>query len=117
MNKKEIEDWYKKKIKLFQSYNEYYYDKNAPKVSDKDYDELKKEILSLELKYYFLQSSKSPSKVIGFKPSKNFKKNINLISKIGGVILLITGILILTNQLQIVGFYLIKIFPFMQNFG
>ncbi|MDA9664752.1 cytochrome c biogenesis protein CcdA, partial [Candidatus Pelagibacter sp.] len=36
--------------------------------------------------------------------SKNFKKNINLISKIGGVILLITGILILTNQLQIVGF-------------
>ena len=49
--------------------------------------------------------------------SKNFKKNINLISKIGGVILLITGILILTNQLQIVGFYLIKIFPFMQNFG
>jgi cytochrome c-type biogenesis protein len=49
--------------------------------------------------------------------SKNFKKNINLISKIGGVILLITGTLILTNQLQIVGFYLIKIFPFMQNFG
>jgi cytochrome c-type biogenesis protein len=49
--------------------------------------------------------------------SKNFKKNINLISKIGGVILLITGILILTNQLQIFGFYLIKIFPFMQNFG
>ena len=49
--------------------------------------------------------------------SKNFKKNINLISKIGGVILLITGILILTNQLQIIGFYILKIFPFMQNFG
>ena len=49
--------------------------------------------------------------------SKNFKKNINLISKIGGFILLITGILILTNQLQLLGFYLIKIFPFMQNFG
>jgi len=25
--------------------------------------------------------------------------------------------LILTNQLQAVGFYIIKIFPFMQNFG
>ncbi|MDC0944105.1 cytochrome c biogenesis protein CcdA [Candidatus Pelagibacter sp.] len=49
--------------------------------------------------------------------SKNFKKNINIISKIGGAILLITGILILTNQLQAIGFYIIKIFPFMQNFG
>jgi len=49
--------------------------------------------------------------------SKNFKKKINIISKIGGIILLITGILILTNQLQAIGFYIIKIFPFMQNFG
>ena len=49
--------------------------------------------------------------------SKNFRKNINIISKIGGAILLITGILILTNQLQVIGFYIIKIFPFMQNFG
>ena len=49
--------------------------------------------------------------------SKNFKKNINLMSKIGGTILLITGILILTNQLQTIGFYIIKVFPFMQNFG
>ena len=49
--------------------------------------------------------------------SKNFKKNINLVSKIGGFILLITGILILTNQLQALGFYLLNIFPFLQNFG
>ena len=49
--------------------------------------------------------------------SKNFKKNINIISKIGGIILLVTGILILTNQLQAIGFHIIKIFPFMQNFG
>ena len=49
--------------------------------------------------------------------SKNFKKNINLVSKIGGIILLVTGILILTNQLQILGFYILNIFPFMQNFG
>ena len=49
--------------------------------------------------------------------SKNFKKNINLISKIGGIILLVTGVLILTNQLQSIGFYIIKVFPFMQNFG
>ena len=49
--------------------------------------------------------------------SKNFKKNINLVSKIGGTILLITGILILTNQLQALGYYLLNIFPFIQNFG
>ena len=49
--------------------------------------------------------------------SKNFKKNINLISKTGGIILLITGVLILTNQLQAIGFYIIEIFPFMQKFG
>tara|TARA_B100001057_G_scaffold160860_1_gene161465 strand:+ start:578 stop:1285 length:708 start_codon:yes stop_codon:yes gene_type:complete len=49
--------------------------------------------------------------------SKNFKKNINLISKSGGFILLVTGILILTNQLQSIGFYIIEIFPFMQKFG
>ena len=49
--------------------------------------------------------------------SKNFKKNINLVSKIGGLILLATGILILTNQLQALGYYIINIFPFLQNFG
>ena len=49
--------------------------------------------------------------------SKNFKKNINLVSKIGGLVLLVTGILILTNQLQALGYYIINIFPFLQNFG
>ena len=49
--------------------------------------------------------------------SKNFKKNINIFSKIGGIILLITGVLILTNQLQAIGFYLFNIFPFLSNFG
>ena len=49
--------------------------------------------------------------------SKNFKKNINLVSKIGGIILLITGVLILTNQLQALGYYLLNVFPFLQNFG
>tara|TARA_B100001057_G_scaffold195424_1_gene196182 strand:+ start:1686 stop:2393 length:708 start_codon:yes stop_codon:yes gene_type:complete len=49
--------------------------------------------------------------------SKNFKKNISLVSKIGGIILLITGVLILTNQLQALGYYLLNIFPFLQKFG
>ena len=49
--------------------------------------------------------------------SKNFRKNINLVSKIGGIILLITGILILSNQLQALGYYILNFFPFLQNFG
>ena len=49
--------------------------------------------------------------------SKNFKNNINLVSKIGGVILLITGVLILTNQLQVLGYYILNSLPFLQNFG
>jgi len=49
--------------------------------------------------------------------SKNFKKNINLVTKGGGIILLITGILILTNQLQILGYYILNYLPFLQNFG
>ena len=49
--------------------------------------------------------------------SKSFKKNIGFVSKLGGIILLITGILILTNKLQALGYYLLNIFPFLQNFG
>ncbi len=49
--------------------------------------------------------------------SKNFKKNIGLVSKVGGLILLITGVLILTNQLQTLGFYILKYLPFLQKFG
>ena len=44
-------------------------------------------------------------------------QHINLVSKVGGFILLITGFLILTNQLQALGFYLLNILPFVQNFG
>jgi cytochrome c-type biogenesis protein len=49
--------------------------------------------------------------------SKNFKKNINIVLKFGGIILLITGALIITNQLQTLGYYILNIFPFLQSFG
>ena len=49
--------------------------------------------------------------------SKNFKNNINKVTKIGGIILLITGVLIITNQLQALGYYLLDALPFLQNFG
>ena len=49
--------------------------------------------------------------------SKNLKSRMNLINKFGGSLLLITGLLILTNQLQALGFYLLEYLPFLQNFG
>ena len=70
---------------------------------------------SLGLALPFILSGYLIQKFLTF--SKNFKKNINLVSKIGGIILLITGVLILTNQLQALGYYLLNIFPFLQNFG
>ena len=70
---------------------------------------------SLGLAIPFILSGYLIQKFLVF--SKNFKKNINLVSKIGGLILLITGILILTNQLQALGYYILNIFPFLQNFG
>jgi len=49
--------------------------------------------------------------------SKNLKKNMNLITKIGGGLLLITGILIATNYLQTLGFYLLRFFPTLESIG
>ncbi len=74
MNSEKIRKDYEVKINLLLKYNENYYDKNNPLISDQEYDDLKIEILNLEKKYDFLKHQNSPSKIIGFKPSKNFKK-------------------------------------------
>ena len=70
---------------------------------------------SLGLAIPFILSGYLMQKFLLF--SKNFKKNINLVTKGGGIILLITGILILTNQLQVLGYYILNYLPFLQNFG
>ena len=49
--------------------------------------------------------------------SKNLKKRMNLITKFGGSLLLITGILIITNQLQSLGYYILEYFPILGKFG
>ena len=63
-----------KKIKLFRNYNKHYYEKDKQFISDQKFDQLKKDIIELENKYKFLQDKNSPTKVVGFKPSKNFDK-------------------------------------------
>ena len=49
--------------------------------------------------------------------SKNFRKHILIITKVGGAILLLTGIAILTNQLQVLGFFILEYLPLLGNIG
>jgi cytochrome c-type biogenesis protein len=49
--------------------------------------------------------------------SKKSKSYLNKIKKISGVILSVTGILIVIGKLQVLGFYLIELFPFLQKLG
>ena len=49
--------------------------------------------------------------------SKKSKSYLNKIKKFSGIILLITGILIVTGKLQTIGFYLIEFFPALQKLG
>ena len=70
---------------------------------------------SLGLAIPFVLSGYGISKFLEF--SKNFKKNIRRISISGGIILLITGVLIVTNKLQIIGYFLLEALPFLGNIG
>ena len=49
--------------------------------------------------------------------SKKLRKHILIISKIGGIILLLTGMAILTGQLQILGFFILEYFPILGDIG
>ena len=49
--------------------------------------------------------------------SKIFRKYISTITKVGGAILLLTGIAILTGQLQVLGFFILEYFPSLGNIG
>mgnify|MGYP003309737378 FL=1 len=70
---------------------------------------------SLGLAIPFILSGYGISKFLAF--SKNFRKNIKVVSVTGGVILLITGILILTNKLQSLGYFILEAIPILGNLG
>ena len=70
---------------------------------------------SLGLAIPFILSGYGISKFLEF--SKNFRKNIKIVSVTGGVILLITGILILTNKLQALGYFILEAIPILGNLG
>ncbi len=70
---------------------------------------------SLGLAIPFILSGYGISKFLAF--SKNFRKNIKIVSVTGGVILLVTGILILTNKLQALGYFILEAIPILGNLG
>ena len=74
MQRKEIEKVYIQKINVLKKHNKAYFLHDNPLVSDKDYDDIKKEIIDLEKKYKYLKNKNSPSKKIGYRPSEKFKK-------------------------------------------
>ena len=74
MQRKEIEKIYQQKIEDLKKYDAAYFEDDSPIVSDKDYDNIKQEILNFEKKYSYLVSVDSPNQKIGYKPSNKFKK-------------------------------------------
>ena len=72
-------------------------------------------LYSLGLAVPFVLSSLLIKKFLIF--SKRVKNYLINIKKISGIILIITGILIVTGKLQILGFYLIEYFPILQKLG
>ncbi len=71
---KDIKKNYKSLLGKIKKHNELYYNRSKPSISDADYDKLKKKILELEKKYKFLKNENSPSKTVGYEPSKSFEK-------------------------------------------
>ena len=77
MKESEIRNYYNKKIKELKKHNKLYFEKSSPKITDYQYDLIKKEIIDLEKKHIFLKSDFSPSNSLGYAPSKNFEKAIH----------------------------------------
>ena len=72
--KPEIIKNYKKKVKILIEHNNLYFNKDKPKISDGDYDLLKKEIFELEKKFSYLKKLNLTKSIIGSPPTNKFKK-------------------------------------------
>ncbi len=74
MEDKKITIKFKKQIKELKRHNELYFNQDNPEISDKKYDEIKKELIELERNYPYLSKIDSVSKLVGSSPSNKFKK-------------------------------------------
>ena len=74
MKKNDLINKYKNLIKTLKKHNNSYFNEDDPKITDAEYDQLKKKILNLENKYSFIKKIKISDKVVGAKPTNKFKK-------------------------------------------
>ena len=78
-NKKEIIKNYKKKLNILKKHNKYYFVEDNPKISDSEYDKIKKEIFTLRREFDFLGEIDVEESLVGAPPSNKFKKIRHLI--------------------------------------
>ncbi len=74
MNKKETLNIFKEKVSTLKKHNKLYYSYDKPEITDKDYDELKKELFFLEKKHSYLKKLNLLEKIVGAPPIDKFKK-------------------------------------------
>ena len=65
---------YLKKIELLEKYNNFYYDKDSPLISDQQYDDLRKEIIKLEENNSFLKNITQLMIMLDTNHHQNLKK-------------------------------------------
>ncbi|UFZ03949.1 NAD-dependent DNA ligase LigA [Bradyrhizobium ontarionense] len=66
-------EWKRLALEL-ETHDRLYYQDDAPKISDADYDELRRRFNAIEKRFPELVSSESPSQKVGAAPSGRFKK-------------------------------------------
>lgn len=69
-----IKEHIKKLTALINHYDDLYYNQDAPKVSDAEYDAIKQELFELEKEYPDYRDSNSPSFRVGVTPASAFEK-------------------------------------------
>ena len=73
-NKLDNINTYKKKISILKKHNQLYFNNDNPEISDAQYDNLKREIITLEKKYTYLKKLDINNLLVGSPPSNKFKK-------------------------------------------
>ena len=73
-DKTKIINEYKKLIKKIEKHNRFYFALDNPKITDREYDFLKRKVINLEKKFSFLNKIGSVETIIGSAPINKFKK-------------------------------------------
>ncbi len=74
IDQEKVKKIYKKKVQKLIEFNKAYFERDKPKISDSEFDNLKKELLNLAKDHPFLKKIKNLDNLIGSKPSNKFKK-------------------------------------------